>query len=249
MGIYGGLLPEDAKKWGQFTTFKTNAPELVSRSVAAGQVIYCSPLVDPYQPAEREHALMPGILARLIRNPPSVFVIQTRGPLILRDLVLLEELAARTKLRISFSITTDCDDVRRRYEPHCESNIERLETIRVLRSYGFEVYATLAPLLPSNPSRLAALSIEAAQRTLIGDPLHVRQTKPHGATTRAVALEIARRFQETDWFRPEFQRDVVETITETARAAGYDFVVGPAGFGLLAEMKSQELLSAADVRR
>ncbi|MBV9406797.1 MAG: hypothetical protein JO211_15730, partial [Acidobacteriaceae bacterium] len=30
MGIYGGLLPEDAKKWGQFTTFKTNAPELVS---------------------------------------------------------------------------------------------------------------------------------------------------------------------------------------------------------------------------
>ena len=52
MRIYGGLKPEDWRHWGQFTTFKSNAPELLRRQLRANQVIYCSPLVDPYQPAE-----------------------------------------------------------------------------------------------------------------------------------------------------------------------------------------------------
>src|SRR5438552_911706 len=52
MGIYGGLKPDDWRRWGQFTTFKSNAPELLRKQVRRNQVIYCSPLVDPYQPAE-----------------------------------------------------------------------------------------------------------------------------------------------------------------------------------------------------
>jgi DNA repair photolyase len=52
MRIYGGLKPEDWRHWGQFTTFKSNAPELLRRQLRGDQVIYCSPLVDPYQPAE-----------------------------------------------------------------------------------------------------------------------------------------------------------------------------------------------------
>src|SRR5579862_1309595 len=51
LGIYGGLKPEDWQRWGQFTTFKTNAAELLLRESKAAQKIYCSPLVDPYQPA------------------------------------------------------------------------------------------------------------------------------------------------------------------------------------------------------
>ena len=54
MGIYGGLKPEDWRRWGQFSTFKSNAPELLRKQLRADQVIYCSPLVDPYQPAEGE---------------------------------------------------------------------------------------------------------------------------------------------------------------------------------------------------
>ena len=50
MGIYGGLKPEDWRRWGAFTTFKANAPALLARSLRPHQVIYCSPLVDPYQP-------------------------------------------------------------------------------------------------------------------------------------------------------------------------------------------------------
>src|SRR5882724_8721822 len=91
--VHAGLKSEDWRHWGQSTTFKANAPELLCREVRADQVIYCSPLTDPYQPAERTEALMPALLAVLLQRPPKVFVIQTRGTLILRDIELLKKLA------------------------------------------------------------------------------------------------------------------------------------------------------------
>ena len=42
--------------------------------------------MDPYQPAEETECMMPRLLDELIERPPRVFAIQTRGPLILRDL-------------------------------------------------------------------------------------------------------------------------------------------------------------------
>src|SRR5207244_553532 len=155
LGIYGGLKPEDWRRWGQFTTFKTNAAELLRRELRPAQRIYCSPLVDPYQPAEADERQMPGILDALLATPPRVFVLQTRGPLILRDLDRLRTLTRLTTLRVSFSITTDRDDVRRLYEPHCPPPAERLDTVRALRDAGIETYATLAPLLPCDPEALA----------------------------------------------------------------------------------------------
>jgi DNA repair photolyase len=236
MGIYGGLTPEDWRKWGQFTTFKINAAELASRGTKRDQVIYCSPLVDPYQPAEREQQLMPSILSAITRCPPNVFVLQTRSPLILRDVALLQEAAERTVLRISMSITTDSEEVRHRYEGRCEPIEERLEAIRLLREAGLEVYATLAPLLPCQPQRLTRKALDASCRHLIGDPLHVRGTKRHGATTREPAFAIARRYGEEKWFDPEFQAELVKEIAIAAGERGYRFVTGPAGFSSLARI-------------
>ena len=50
--IYGGLKEADWRGWGRFTTFKSNAATLLARALRPDQKIYCSPLVDPYQPAE-----------------------------------------------------------------------------------------------------------------------------------------------------------------------------------------------------
>ncbi len=93
MRIYGGLKPEDWRRWGQFTTIKTNAPDLLRKQLRGNEMIYCSPLVDPYQPAEEQVQLMPRLLDAVLSRPPRVFVIQTRGPLILRDLAQLVKLA------------------------------------------------------------------------------------------------------------------------------------------------------------
>jgi DNA repair photolyase len=235
MGFYGGLSAEDVAKWGGFTTLKTNAAELVARESRSHQVVYCSPLVDPYQPAERDRPLMPALLSAFAAHPPRVLVIQTRGPLILRDLELLQQVAQATALRISFSVTTDREDVRRHYEPRCESNDRRIEAICTLRQAGLEVYATLAPLLPCDPERLANWAIEATGRDLIGDPFHVRQAKPRGATSRALAYRIAEKYGDERWFDPEFQNAVCGRILATANQAGFDFATGPVGFSRLTQ--------------
>src|ERR1700692_1109218 len=86
MGIYGGLKPEDWRRWGRFTTYKSNSAELLGRGLPALPRLYCSPLVDPYQPAEASEQMMPRIVDALMEAPPRVFTIQTRGPLVLRDL-------------------------------------------------------------------------------------------------------------------------------------------------------------------
>jgi DNA repair photolyase len=234
MGIYGGLKREDWEHWGQFTTFKANAPELLRKSLRPEQVIYCSPLVDPYQPAEETEELMPRVLDVLIERPPRVFALQTRGPLVLRDLARLRRLAERTTLRVSFSITTDRDEVRRLYEPHCAPIAERLETVRRLRAAGIAAYVTLAPLLPCDPDALIDLALEASGLDIIGDPFHVRAVKRLGATTREAGWRISRVGGFTEWHDPAFQMAVTEKMRRRAAAAGRRFATGTEAFAWLA---------------
>lgn len=236
MGIYGGLKPPEWQRWGQFTTFKSNAPDLLRKQLRKDQMIYCSPLVDPYQPAEERRQAMRPILAAIAERPPALFVIQTRGPLILRDLDLLRTLARHTTVRVSFSLTTDREDVRRWFEPHCAPLEERLRAIERLREEGIEVFATLAPLLPSNIERLVEAALQATTQDIIGDPLHIREHKRHGATTRQAAFGIAgvRGFRE--WLDPDFQVRLTARIAELVERAGRRFAAGPEGFSWLAAL-------------
>jgi DNA repair photolyase len=235
MGIYGGLKPEDWRHWGHFTTFKTNAPELLRRQLRANQVIFCSPLVDPYQPAEEGQQLMPRVLAELAARPPRICVIQTRGPLIVRDLARLLELSRCTTLRVSFSLTTNREAVRKLYEPHCATLDCRLKAIQTLREAGITTFATLAPLLPCDPEELAGIALEASDRDIIGDPLHVRSVKPRGATTRDAAFAISQKNGLSEWLDAEFQDEVAERIGRVVRQAGRRFATGPEGFGWLTQ--------------
>jgi DNA repair photolyase len=234
MRIQGGLKPEDWQRWGQFTTFKSNAAELLRRELRERQRIYCSPMVDPYQPAEECERMMPRILEALIEAPPRVLVLQTRGPMILRDLEPLRALARRTTLRVSFSITTNREEIRKLYEPHCAPIGERLDVIRALRDAGIETYATLAPLLPCDPEELAERALAASGRDLIGDPLHIRGVKPRGATTREAAFRISAGNHHQRWFDAEFQAQMVDRIQATACSLGHRFATGPSGFATLA---------------
>jgi DNA repair photolyase len=234
MQLQGGLKPEDWRHWGEWTTFKTNAAELLGTALRPTQVIYCSPLTDPYQPAEAEERLMPGILHAVALRPPRVFVIQTRGPLILRDIDPLRQTAASTLLRISFSVTTNREDVRRIFEPHCTPIEERWRTIDALRHAGIDVTATLAPILPCDPEALIERALQVTSGPIIADPLHVRAVKKSGATTRAAAIAICERHGWSEWLDPTFQCEILARMERSASAAGRVLGHGPKGFGLLA---------------
>jgi DNA repair photolyase len=167
-----------------------------------------------------------------------VFAIQTRSPLILRDLGLLLSLRTRTRLRVGFSITTDRDDVRRVFEPHCASVEERWNAIESLCAAGIDTSVTLAPILPCNPEALIDKAVACSIGPLIADPLHVRAAKRFGATTRAAAEAICERHGWNDWLEPVFQQAILVRMKRRASAAGREIGCGPAGFGMLARTPS-----------
>lgn len=235
MRVQGGLKPEDWQHWGEYTTYKSNAPQLLARELRPEQIIYCSPLVDPYQPAEMHKELMPHILEQIYIRPPARFVIQTRSTYILRDLQLLQTLSEHTDLRISFSITTNDDRIRKIFEPRCESIEDRIAAVQTLRAAGLNVYITLAPILPCEPPELARLLAPLTDNVIIGDPFHIRATKRQGATTRDAALKILDHYDQPQWMDPAFQQHLVEVLDNEFRALGRTFLTGPKGFQCLAQ--------------
>jgi len=235
MRVQGGLRPDDWNHWGEFTTFKTNARELLKRELAGEQVIYCSPLTDPYQPAEMAQNLMPEILEAVYIHPPKIFVLQTRSPYILRDTHLLQAVAEHTDLRISFSLTTDNDRIRKLFEPRCQSIADRSEAMRALRDAGLNVYATLAPLLPCDPVELVRLALDVTDNNILCDPFHTRQNKPRGATTREAGFRILEAQNLTQWLDPANEAAVLATMKTEVEAAGRQFATGPKAFSWLAQ--------------
>jgi DNA repair photolyase len=119
---------------------------------------------DPYQPAEGRYRLTRQCLETLrdFSNPSAMI---TRGPMIVRDIDVLTDLARRADLHITFSIPTVDDDVWRKTEPGTAHPRQRLRAIEKLVTAGIDVGVGMAPILPGlsdRPDRLEAV-IKAAR--------------------------------------------------------------------------------------
>jgi DNA repair photolyase len=146
---YAMFLPQNRRpveEWGRWLTAKQNAVELARKQAhkVAGQAVYLSSVTDPYLPAERGLMLTRGILEAMIPHQPRL-VVQTRGPLVVRDIDLLTQFRS---LRVNLSIPTDSEDVRRQFEPKAPPLERRWEAARELRSAGVAVGICVTPTLP-----------------------------------------------------------------------------------------------------
>lgn len=133
--------------WGAFVDVKTNAPRLLEHELlkkAAGKV-WISGICDPYQPIEKTYRLTKRCLEVLFQHNWPV-IIQTKSPLILRDLELLKN----HSVEVTLSVTTADDVVRRIFEPNAPSVEERLTTLDQLHLAGIKTCAMIAPLLPNS---------------------------------------------------------------------------------------------------
>ena len=102
---------------------------------------------DCYQPAERRFGITRQILEVLWKHKHPVGLI-TKNSLILRDLDLLRSMAEQRLVKVSISVTTLDEDVRRLLEPRTASVKSRLHTIQSLASAGIPVNVMLAPIIP-----------------------------------------------------------------------------------------------------
>ena len=140
---------------------KEQAPALLRRAInrPGWQVrpIAFSGVTDCYQPAERRFRLTRACLEVLAehRHPTSVI---TKNSLILRDLDILRDMAARNLVSVAISVTSLDDDLCRVMEPRTSLPEARLETIRRLREAGVPVSIMLSPLIPGiNDREIPAL--------------------------------------------------------------------------------------------
>ena len=111
------------------------------------QVIAMGTNTDPYQPAEKSQRVTREILESLLRYKHPVSIV-TKSKLILRDLDLLEELAALGLVHVNVSVTTLSNELKTKLEPRTASPAARLRTIAQLRAAGIPTGTLVAPVIP-----------------------------------------------------------------------------------------------------
>jgi DNA repair photolyase len=146
---YAMFLPQNRRPkedWGKWFQAKINAVDVARKQApkVAGQAVYISSVTDPYLPAERSLRLTRGILEELVPHQPRL-LIQTRGPLVVRDLDVLSRFQW---VRVNMSIPTDSEEVRRAFEPKAPPLETRWEAIATIKAKGLPVGICVTPMLP-----------------------------------------------------------------------------------------------------
>jgi DNA repair photolyase len=174
---------------------KVNVPEVLRAELARPswkrERVALGTNTDPYQWVEGRYRLMRGIWEALrdAANPCSIL---TKSPLVLRDLDLLLEIAARTQVSACLSVPTLEEKAWRATEPHTPSPRARLEAVAELNRAGIPTGILIAPLMPGindqpeQVAKIVELAGEAGATYISGQPLFLR------GSTRTVFFEWLR---------------------------------------------------------
>jgi DNA repair photolyase len=139
---------------------KTNLLEVLARELDkpswTRELVAMGTATDPYQPIEGTYRLSRGALACLARASNPVGIV-TKGPLIVRDVDVLQDLSARAACRVHVSVPSVDEEAWRRLEPGTASPMKRLEAVRALVDAGIDAGVLMAPIVPgitSHPGKL-----------------------------------------------------------------------------------------------
>ena len=138
-------------RYGERVRVKTNVHEVLRHELERPswerEMVAIGAATDPYQPAEGHYQLTRRCLIEFAahRNPVSII---TRGPMILRDIDVLQDAARKAKVSVSFSIPTLDPAIWSRTEPGTAPPRQRLRALRALVDAGVRAGVGMAPLLP-----------------------------------------------------------------------------------------------------
>ncbi len=227
--------------WGNWVIIKQNAVELLEQELKRWQKqhpdtppsIYMSSVTDPYQPIEAKEKLTRQLLEVMIDYQPTL-VIQTRSPMIVRDVDLLRQLE---RLRVNLSIPTGSDHVRKDFEGRSPSIKARLQAIARLKysipcneSHDARFSITLTPLLPTFPEEEANfISKLAVVDRLVIQAFHSQNPKSLVASTRQEAMAIKKKYSW--WYDQEEENYKQFKSKLTAMLPQLEIMEGKQGFG------------------
>ena len=114
---------------------------------------------DPYQPIEGHYKLSRRTLGALVAGRTPVGLI-TKGPMIVRDIDVLQELSKVTAgSTVYISVPTVDDDAWRTLEPGTAPPLQRLRALRALVDAGIDAGVLMSPLVPgfsTQPAKIEA---------------------------------------------------------------------------------------------
>jgi DNA repair photolyase len=149
---------------------KAEAPELLRKELREardkGLPIALGTATDPYQPAEKQFEITRHMLDIFAEFRGLDLSITTKSVLILRDLDLLQAVAARHRFSVHMTVTTCDERLARLLEPKAPSPARRLEAVHMLAQAGIRVGVNAMPILPGlndAPRLLEALAAQAAE--------------------------------------------------------------------------------------
>jgi len=147
--------------------FKPNLPELLEKELSKpgyeAKPVALGANTDPYQPVERTLGITRRVLEVLERFGHPVTIV-TKGAGVLRDMDILQRLAARNLVHVCLSVTTLDMKLARAMEPRAASPLKRLGAVTELARAGVPVGVLAAPMIPGlNDAELERI-LEASAR-------------------------------------------------------------------------------------
>jgi len=207
----------ESGEWGSWVIAKSNVAELLERELialeASGRAreatVFCASATDPYQGFERELGLTRAALEVFARHRIRRLLLQTRSPIIERDIDLIERLGDR--VIVSLTVETDDDAVRRALTPTSPSIERRLRTARMFRARGIFVQLAISPMLPNHAERMAALADECADRVVVDT--YFAGDGSSGRRSRALKIgELYARLGYEGWFEPGAECELLAAL-------------------------------------
>jgi DNA repair photolyase len=201
---YAMFLPQNRRpreEWGKWFQAKINAVELARKTAPkiAGQALYISSVTDPYLPAERSLELTRGILEMLIPYQPRI-LIQTRGPLVTRDIDILRRFHA---VRVNMSVPTDSEAIRKVFEPKAPPLERRWEAIEKVKAAGLPVGICLTPMLPlEDPERFVKRVMEFGPDVVVAQDFQ----DSNGAFGASTGAEAKKLLHDRQWTAENYKR-------------------------------------------
>jgi DNA repair photolyase len=170
-------------RYGRSIRVKPNVAEVLRRELArpswTRDEVALGTATDPYQPAEGRLRLTRACLVELDASW-TPFSIVTRGPLVVRDIDLLQQATERAGAQVFLSLPTLDEHIWRTTEPGTAPPRSRLEAIRRLAVAGVDVGVGIAPILPGlsdGPTQLERVvrsARDAGARTIWASVVHLR---------------------------------------------------------------------------
>jgi DNA repair photolyase len=155
-------------RYGSSIRVKVNVADVLRRELARPswqrESIAIGAATDPYQPAEGRYRLTRSCL-QVLADASNPFGLITRGPLIVRDVDVLQEAARRADVGITFSVPTLDEEIWRTTEPGTAPPRQRLRALKTLVDAGIRANVGMAPILPGlsdRPEQLAEV-VKAAR--------------------------------------------------------------------------------------